>query len=60
MVLKTFRRLRNEGKTIVLITHDPDVANYADRTVHIRDGKLLTDEQERAILLADPTTRSNT
>ena len=48
MVLKTFSRLRDEGKTIVLITHDPDVAAWADRTVHIRDGKLLTDEEERA------------
>lgn len=48
MVLETFSRLRDEGKTIVLITHDPEVAAWADRTVHIRDGKLLTDEEERA------------
>ncbi len=47
MVLKTFSRLREDGKTIVLITHDPEVAAWADRTVHIRDGKLLTDEEER-------------
>ena len=60
MVLRTFRRLRDKGKTIVLITHDPDVAHWADRTVHIRDGKLLTDEQERALIAADPTTRSST
>jgi len=60
MVLRTFRRLRDQGKTIVLITHDPDVAHWADRTVHIRDGKLLTDEQERALIAADPTTRSST
>lgn len=60
MVLRTFRRLRDEGKTIVLITHDPEVAVWADRTVHIRDGKLLTDEQERALIAANPTTRSST
>ena len=60
MVLKTFRRLRDEGKTIVLITHDPEVAEWADRTMHIRDGKLLTDEQERALVSADPTVRSRT
>ena len=60
MVLRTFRALRDEGKTIVLITHDPEVARWADRTVHIRDGRLLTDEQERALLAADPTTRSAT
>lgn len=60
MVLRTFRRLRDEGKTIVLITHDPEVARWADRTVHIRDGKLLTEEQERALLAADPSIRSAT
>jgi len=60
MVLRTFRRLRDEGKTIVLITHDPEVARWADRTVHIRDGRLLTDEQEHALLAADPSRRSTT
>ena len=60
MVLRTFRRLRDGGKTIVLITHDPEVAEWADRTVHIRDGKLLTDEQERALVASDPTLRSTT
>jgi putative ABC transport system ATP-binding protein len=49
MVMRTFCRLRDAGKTIVLITHDPEVAEWADRTMHIRDGRLLTDEQERAL-----------
>jgi putative ABC transport system ATP-binding protein len=48
MVMQTFARLRSEGKTIVLITHDPEVCVWSDRTVHIRDGKLLTDAEERA------------
>jgi putative ABC transport system ATP-binding protein len=52
MVLTTFRRLSDAGKTVVLITHDPEVADWADRTVHIRDGKLLTDEEERAMVAA--------
>ena len=47
MVLKTFRDLSDAGKTIVLITHDSYVASWADRTMHIRDGKLLTEEEER-------------
>lgn len=50
MVLQTFARMKRRGKTIVLITHDADVASWADRVVHIRDGRLLTDEQERAYL----------
>ncbi len=41
-ILKTFERLRDEGRTIVLITHEPEVAEHADRTIHIRDG-LVTD-----------------
>jgi len=52
MVLKTFARMKRRGKTIVLITHDSEVAAWADRTVHIRDGKLLSDEQERAYVAA--------
>lgn len=39
-VMRTFERLREKGKTIVLITHDPGVAARADRTVHILDGRL--------------------
>lgn len=39
-VLETFRTLSEQGKTIVLITHDPDVAQWAHRTVYIRDGLL--------------------
>ena len=50
MVLQTFARMKRRGKTIVLITHDADVASWADRVVHIRDGRLLTDEQERAYI----------
>jgi putative ABC transport system ATP-binding protein len=31
---------KNEGKTIIMITHDPDLAKYADRVVHIKDGMV--------------------
>jgi len=43
-ILSTFERLRDEGRTIVLITHEPDVAEHADRTIHIRDG-MITDAE---------------
>lgn len=39
-VLETFHRLKAQGKTIVLITHDPGIAAEADRVVTIRDGRL--------------------
>ena len=50
MVLRTFKRLSEQGKTIVLITHDAEVSEWADRTMHIRDGRLLTDAEERAVV----------
>lgn len=49
LVLSTFKALKDRGKTIILITHDPQVASWADRVVHIRDGHLLTDQQEAQI-----------
>ncbi len=42
-VLGVFQRLNDEGKTIVLITHEPDIAEYAKRVVLFRDGKLVED-----------------
>jgi putative ABC transport system ATP-binding protein len=48
IVLNTFRKLNREfGRTIVLITHEPDVAAHADRILTIKDGKLLSDETTR-------------
>ena len=42
IVLATFKKLnKEEGRTIVLITHEPDVAEHADRTIHVRDGNII-------------------
>ena len=60
MVLKAFQGLRDEGKTIVMITHDGEVAAWADRTMHIRDGRLLTDEEERAARARSASGRGRT
>ncbi len=46
-VMSVFRELHASGRTIVLITHDADVAAAADRQVHLRDGKIAADQPTR-------------
>ncbi len=46
IVLDTFQRLHQEqGRTIVLITHEPYVAQHAERVIHIRDGSVVEDSK---------------
>ncbi len=45
MVMATFQKLNKEqGRTIILITHEPDIAEHADRIIYIKDGLILKDE----------------
>ena len=43
-ILSTFQRMNDEGRTIVLITHEANVAEHAKRIVHVQDGAILSDE----------------
>jgi putative ABC transport system ATP-binding protein len=43
-VLAMFTRLNNEGRTVVLITHEPDVADCARRVIRLSDGRVSSDE----------------
>ncbi|TCS95240.1 macrolide ABC transporter ATP-binding protein [Pseudofulvimonas gallinarii] len=45
-ILALFKRLRDDGHTVILITHDAHVAEHADRTIHIRDGRLFDPASE--------------
>jgi putative ABC transport system ATP-binding protein len=58
IVLHTFQSLNlKHGKTVILITHEAYVAQHADRIIHIRDGKILTDERNTNKLLARHESR---
>ncbi|MEM4627409.1 MAG: ATP-binding cassette domain-containing protein, partial [Ignisphaera sp.] len=41
LIAKIFRELRDEGKTIVMITHNIELTDYADRIVKLRDGQIM-------------------
>ncbi|RFC46600.1 MAG: putative ABC transport system ATP-binding protein [Verrucomicrobia bacterium] len=44
-ILGIFQRLNDQGITILMVTHEPEVANHAKRIIVMRDGKILTDTQ---------------
>jgi putative ABC transport system ATP-binding protein len=53
IVLHTFQSLNTgQGKTIVLITHEPDIAQHAERIIHIRDGNIVSDEKNNKKVIA--------
>ncbi|MDQ0493447.1 ABC transporter ATP-binding protein [Paenibacillus brasilensis] len=43
-IMGIFQRLNDQGKTVVLVTHDQEVAEYAKRLIHFRDGRIEEDE----------------
>lgn len=45
-VLRIFKRLNEEGITIIFVTHDPEIAEYGSRTIHIRDGLIEQDVRQ--------------
>jgi putative ABC transport system ATP-binding protein len=40
-VLEIFKNLNRTGKTVVLITHDPAIAKFAGRVIHLSDGEII-------------------
>lgn len=45
-VMRIFGRLNAEGRTVVLITHEPDIAEFAKRVIRLRDGEIIDDHRQ--------------
>ena len=52
-IMGVFQKLNDSGITIVMVTHELDIARYTKRTVILRDGKVLTDEKVASRLNAE-------
>jgi putative ABC transport system ATP-binding protein len=48
-IMNIFTNLNKEGHTVVMITHEPDIAAFAKRTVILRDGKIIEDKKKKGI-----------
>ncbi|PSO14913.1 MacB family efflux pump subunit [Bradyrhizobium sp. MOS003] len=56
-VLKILKELHREGRTIIIVTHDADVAARAERIIELRDGKIASDRCTETAATAEPAAR---
>ncbi len=52
-ILVLFQKLYAAGRTIIFVTHNPDLANYSSRNIMLRDGKVISDEYNNNIQNAE-------
>lgn len=57
-IMAIFQRLNDEGKTVVMVTHEPDIARHARRIVRFRDGRVTGDEPVTERLIASEVLSS--
>jgi len=53
-ILRMFQQLNAEGITIILVTHDADVARHATRIIHVKDGRIDDGEQQQVQQMVEP------
>ncbi|MFH0771038.1 MAG: ABC transporter permease [Candidatus Omnitrophota bacterium] len=49
-IIAILKRLNQEGKTIIVVTHEKEIAERAERIIHMRDGQIVSDERSTAVL----------
>jgi putative ABC transport system ATP-binding protein len=54
-IMGLFQQLNNRGKTVIMVTHEPELASYTKRIITLRDGELVSDKpvQERRDAASD-------
>ncbi len=55
IIMKIFQKLNDEGGTIIMVTHEPDIARHAKRIIHFKDGMIDGDEPVRERKVYDLT-----
>ncbi|MEM8583924.1 MAG: ABC transporter ATP-binding protein [Bacteroidota bacterium] len=59
-IMEIFEKIQGAGNTVILVTHEPDIAEHAHRIVRLRDGLVESDEKnENIVTTDDPTHRYN-
>jgi len=57
-IMEIFEKIYNQGNTIILVTHEPDISQHAHRIIRLRDGLVEVDEKnENIITVNDPAHR---
>lgn len=59
-IMAIFQKLNNEGHTVVMITHEPDIAEHSKRIIMIKDGKLVSDKLNKKQKIAKMNSKQDT
>jgi putative ABC transport system ATP-binding protein len=57
-IMGIFQDLNDDGKTVVVITHEPDIARHGKRIVHVKDGRVVADEGVDQVRVSESSRKS--